>query len=123
MSAGFGSLASSAIPPVRDLGVFAALGALLCFTATFVLVPTLLGCFAGFVPRAQTASWWNAERARQLRDYLGRNAVLVILAGVLLGIGGMVGLMQLEVESYSSCTAASSWAFQPSTHGHSESCA
>jgi len=99
-SIGFGSLASSAIPPVRDLGVFAALGALLCFTATFVLVPTLLGCFAGFVPRAQTASWWNAERARQLRDYLGRNAVLVILAGVLLGIGGMVGLMQLEVESH-----------------------
>ncbi|MCA8924434.1 MAG: MMPL family transporter [Planctomycetes bacterium] len=97
---GFGSLVTSSIPPVRDLGAFAAIGAGVCFAGTFVLVPTLLGCMPGFVPRPPTASWWNAVRAHALRVYLGRQGVLVILAGVALGIGGTVGLMQLQVESH-----------------------
>ncbi|MEZ6184427.1 MAG: MMPL family transporter [Planctomycetota bacterium] len=46
------------------------------------------------------ATWWTAERAGDYTAYLRRNGLLVILAGVALAIAGLVGLMQLRVESH-----------------------
>lgn len=97
---GFLSLATSAIPPVRDLGIFAAVGVLVAFVLTFTLVPALLSLGRGRVrPGAHPSHVWSAAAAARYVARLDRLAFpAVVVSSICLAVG-LHGLSSLRVES------------------------
>ena len=96
-AAGFGSLAFSEIPPVRDLGIFAAAGALIACGLVFSLLPALL---LNRPLRAPRASGWSQPRAEALTRALKRGAVPILLAAAVLAGVGVEGARRLRFESH-----------------------
>lgn len=100
-SAGFASLATSSIPPVRDLGIFTAFGvvstSLLCFT----LFPALLMLSRTVKTRGASAQkYWTLERAGAYAAWLGRNRTVILLATAI-GFGAaLFGISRIRVESH-----------------------
>ncbi|MCO5164899.1 MAG: TRAP transporter TatT component family protein [Planctomycetes bacterium] len=97
---GFLSLAASEVPPVRDLGLFAAVGALVAFLLAFTLVPALLSLGAGRLrPGARPSRAWSPEAAAAHVRRLDRLALpALVLAAVAVAVG-VHGASTLRVES------------------------
>ncbi|HBP20026.1 MAG TPA: hypothetical protein DEA08_19840, partial [Planctomycetes bacterium] len=96
-AAGFGSLAFSEIPPVRDLGIFAAAGALIACGLVFSLLPALLLTSPLPAPRA---SGWSQARAERLTRALRRGALPILLVALILAGVGVEGARRLRFESH-----------------------
>ncbi len=105
---GLAALALAPLPPLRDLGLFGALGVLVNFALVFLVLPGLATCLGtgrgsrahGRIPfeGAEQAEWAGAPAlARFVRTPRWRAAILASAAGVLLL--GSVGVARLRVES------------------------
>ncbi len=89
-AAGFFSLISSSISPVRDLGVFTAAGVMFSFVLCFTLFPALLVTSEKVKPRGiASQDAWKPEHARAFTSWIVRWRRTVL--------GGAVGLFALAV--------------------------
>jgi|GEM_PF-1037356 len=103
-AAGFASLGASEIPPVRDLGVFTAVGVLLSLGLCFTLFPAWLATSSAVLPQAlhgrRRRVYWTAERARAFGEGLRRRSAAVLLCGALVFATALVGVGKLQLESH-----------------------
>jgi predicted RND superfamily exporter protein len=100
-AAGLASLVSSGLAPVRDLGLFGALGVLVAFLLTFTALPaalTLLRWTAAATTLTTTTP--GADRAARWTAGVARRAPLILAAGALLLAASVLGLRWLRVESH-----------------------
>jgi len=95
---GFGAIATSAIPPVRNLGAFTAVGVLLAFAVAFTLAPAVLSLIGGVASSTRTP-FWTPARAEKVTAWIQRNARLITAVALAALIGGAAGLARLQVES------------------------
>ncbi len=95
-AAGFVSLGTAELPPVQDLGSFAALGILVSFGLVFTFLPALLSLTgtAARPARAGEPTWfWSMERIRSARwPILAASTAAVALS--------VAGIARLRVESH-----------------------
>ncbi len=100
-AAGFASLGTSQIPPVRTMGLITAVGVVLSFGLCYTLVPALLAASSRVLPRgAGSHPWWTFPRAEVYVGWLERRGTAIFaVAGVtfLLALGG---LRLLRAESH-----------------------
>jgi predicted RND superfamily exporter protein len=94
-SLGFGSLALSQIDPVRDLGLFTAIGAIWSFLSVFILMPIFLspaplGFIPEFVPRDKILHYLNG---------LGKRRSAVLFLGFSFFAALALGIPRLSLES------------------------
>lgn len=94
-SLGFASLSFSQVGPVRDLGLFTALGAFWVLLASFTLVPTLL---RGSTVRAADSRKDRARIASYL-TFLSRVRIPVLTLGLLSFALLAAGLPRIRIES------------------------
>lgn len=100
-AAGFASLGSSKIPPVRDLGLFTAAGVLFSFAVCFTVLPALLAASGKLWPLAAARRpWWTPERAGQLAGWLRRHSRWIALAGLVVAVVAGFGVSRLRLESH-----------------------
>lgn len=99
-AAGFAALVTSGIGPIRDMGVFTAIGVLLSFVFAFSFLPALLSLSDRFTPHAVASRHWTAARARAVTDYLRRHGRPCIAVAVALAVLGVLGITRLRVESH-----------------------
>jgi len=100
---GFGSLMAMELRPGREMGLFAAIGVVLAFVATFTLLPTLLS----FGRKFQEESRISESRLRTLyRDWLKQIASVsvnykfsIVSISLILFIVSLVGLTRIEVSA------------------------
>ncbi len=94
---GFGSLALTPIPPVQTFGIFVAVGVVIAWALTMVLLPVLL---AGMRPRAMPSAHSGSLSARLVRRTGGmavrRRRGVIGLAGVV-AVLALLGVTRLEV--------------------------
>lgn len=100
-AAGFASLATSQIPPVKVFGLITAVGVMLSFALCYTLVPALLAASKRVVPRgAQSHPWWTFERSRTYVNWLERRGPAIFaVAGVMFALA-LGGLRLLRAESH-----------------------
>ncbi len=98
-AAGFASLAGSAIPPVRDLGVFAAVGVVSTLVLCFTWFPAVLAASPSVRPVARADRWWTLDRADSLARFMHRHARAVLTIAVLLAVLSLAGFRRLVIES------------------------
>lgn len=103
-SAGFLSLSSSAVMPVRSFGIMTALGAAMVLLAAYTLLPA--GSVANTGWRARQPSLESSARHPRLANALGgitafarRRALLVMLVSVALCVVAGIGVTRLQVET------------------------
>lgn len=100
-AAGFASLGTSQIPPVRAMGLITAVGVMLSFGLCYTLVPALLSASSRVLPRgAASHPWWTFARSKAYVSWLERRGIAIVgVAGVmfLLSLGG---LRLLRAESH-----------------------
>jgi predicted RND superfamily exporter protein len=94
-AAGFGSLSFSEILPVRDMGIFAALGALIACALVFLVLPPLLVGSALGAGRSASGFRVGAYTAR-----VRRAAPLILVVALALGAFAASGLSHLRFESH-----------------------
>jgi predicted RND superfamily exporter protein len=99
-AAGFASLATSEVPPIRDLGVFTAVGVLFAFALTFSVIPALLCRSASFRPKPPVDRRWTPARAAALAAFLRRHAAAVVATAVVVSGLCAAGLGTLQLESH-----------------------
>ncbi len=100
-SAGFVSLGSSEIPPVRDFGLFTAVGVLLTFALNFSLLPWLLSLHPRVLPRALSVGNTIAPSGvKAYTDWLGRFRTPILALASLIFLLSLAGLARLRVESH-----------------------
>jgi predicted RND superfamily exporter protein len=99
-AAGFAALGASEIPPIRDMGVFTAIGVVFSFALTFTLVPALLLLSPAVTPHPLEQRRWTPARAAGAGDFLRRHAIAVLVVAT--GAAGLcaIGLGRLELESH-----------------------
>ncbi len=99
--AGFLSLATSAIVPVRDLGLFAALGVMISFGLSFTLLPALLGLSKSLKPRgAQASLFWTREKACSVAARLQRWRWGILALALLVVAVSVAGISRIRVDSH-----------------------
>lgn len=100
-AAGFVSLATSRIAPLRDLGIFAAAGVGFSFALGVTLVPALLAAFPSVQPRGDAAhGFWTPARAAGYTSWIRRHTTAILAAsGVFLTAAG-AGIAGLRFESH-----------------------
>lgn len=93
-AAAFCAFATSAIPPLRALGIYAALGTLLAFVISVVMLPALLVIISGERHAASNVGWlWIESVARRFQEsvvYRGPQVVFLSLAIILFSVIGIV---------------------------------
>lgn len=100
-AAGFLSLATSSIAPVRDLGLFTAAGVLFCFALSFTLFPALLSLSPHVVPHGVEAqSSWTPARALSLSRFIASRRRLILLASTLVLLLSVYGITLIRVDSH-----------------------
>lgn len=99
-TAGFASLGLSEIPPVRDLGLFTAVGVVFSFVLTFTVLPAVLVGRARTLPTPQRQRRWTRERAIIATAWLRRHSVAILLVGAAGLALSAVGLERLRLESH-----------------------
>jgi predicted RND superfamily exporter protein len=98
---GFASLATSSIPPVRDLGIFTAFGVVSIFVLSFTLFPSLLRLSTHVLPRgAQAQTWFTIERANRYTTWLGKRRLLLIAAFIASFSIALFGINRISIESH-----------------------
>lgn len=100
-AAGLVSLVTSGLAPVRDLGVFGAVGVMVAFLLTFTALPAALALLR---PRPSTAppaaSGRDDDLAGRWTAGVARRAPLILATGALLMAGSVMGMRALRVESH-----------------------
>ncbi len=103
-AAGFLSLSSSAVMPVRSFGIMTALGAAMVLLATFMIVPA--GAVANIGWRARQPNVESSSRHPRLAHVLGRmttlaqrRARLIVLLSGVLSVVAVYGVSRLKVET------------------------
>ncbi len=92
------SLATSQVVAVREFGMGAAIGVMVDFAISIVLVPTLLAWVQSEPDHAPQESWF-LEPLRRVSQFATRRARLVLaVAGVIVAIAG-VGMARLKVDT------------------------
>ena len=100
-AAGFASLGTSQIPPVRTMGLITALGVMLSFGLCYTLVPALLSASSRVLPRgAGSHPWWTFERSKAYVSWLERNGTAICAVAVVTFILALGGLRLLRAESH-----------------------
>lgn len=99
-AAGLASLVSSGLAPVRDLGLFGALGVLVAFLLTFTALPAALVLLRRPVARPVATTLPTGDLAARWTAGVARRAPLILAAGALLLAASVVGLRWLRVESH-----------------------
>ncbi|GAB4356552.1 MAG: MMPL family transporter [Bryobacter sp.] len=100
-AAGFLSLATSSIPPIRDLGLFAAAGVMFSFVLCYSFFPALLSLSTRVRPRGDsTKSRWTRDRANRYTDGLARRRTPILLVGLALLGFALFGISKLHPESH-----------------------
>ncbi len=93
---GFGSLAASSMQPVREMGIFAALGILLCLAGNFLLFPFL----ARALPPHPTAGLARRHPVlAALAGFIHRRPRSIVAAGTALGLALLVSLLGLRADA------------------------
>jgi predicted RND superfamily exporter protein len=98
-AAGFFSLCTSEIPPVRDLGLFAGFGALVSFGLCFSFLPLVLSRLAVEPRTAPPGSPFAPARAYQVAGVIGRRAGWILLATATVAALAVAGTQRLVFES------------------------
>lgn len=98
---GFGSLATSRVPPVRELGLWAAAGLALLTLAAFTLLPALVMELKGRAPRPRPTAFERrlAVFGRRAGRSSARHRLRILAAGALLAAAGLAGLPRIELET------------------------
>lgn len=100
-AAGFLSLATSSIAPVRDLGLFTAAGVLFTFLLSFTLFPVLLAFSKQVVPHGvEGQNAWSPGRARSLSRWLTASRRPILFAAALVFGLSVYGMMRIRVDSH-----------------------
>jgi len=99
-AAGFAALVTSGIPPIRDMGIFTAIGVLSSFVFAFTFLPALLSLSDRVAPHAVASRHWTAARAVAVTHFLRRHAWTCIAVAVFLALLGVLGMTDLRVESH-----------------------
>ncbi len=102
---GFGSLVFSEVAPVKQLGVFMAIGMFVGLLTNFSLFPVLLSLFFKKVPVIRTLS--NKEKTHyrterlilHLFDHTIGMKYIVVVVGTLLGVAAGLTLFEMEFET------------------------
>ena len=90
---GFGSLAISSIPAVRNLGIFASFGIMSSFLLSIIIVPIGLQLAKGL----KGAEYKYTKRWKSLGEYTIRNYQWLIVLGLLLSI--VMGISSLNIKT------------------------
>jgi predicted RND superfamily exporter protein len=92
------SLATSSVVAVREFGLGSAIGVMVDFVISLVLMPTLLGWLrpARAVPPQET---WFKRPLVHVADFAMRHARRVALAIALVAVVAVIGLLQLRVDT------------------------
>ncbi len=93
---GFASLVASTMRPVREMGVFAALGILLCLGSNFLLFPFLARAFP---PRPAGADSLRHPVLGALAAFIHRRPRAIVAVAGVLGLGLFAALFGLEADS------------------------
>ncbi|MBM4354704.1 MAG: hypothetical protein FJ109_13105, partial [Deltaproteobacteria bacterium] len=102
--AGFASLGTSSIGPVKDFGLFLAFGIVVALVVSFTIVPTLLlvGRSSPAGARSQATSGWLAPLLRRVAALSVRHSWLVVLLTVSVCAGAILitaSLLRVDQES------------------------
>ncbi len=92
---GFGSLAASSMRPVREMGIFAALGILLCLASNFLLFPYL----ARTLPPCPAPGPVRHPVLAALAAFIHRRPRSIVIAGGGLGAALLVSLLGLRADA------------------------
>lgn len=92
------SLATSSVVAVREFGVGAAVGVMVDFGISIVLVPTLLGWLSAEAAPAPQEAWFKGPMLAVARFSTRRARAVVVLAAVLTVVG-IVGLTRVRVDT------------------------
>ena len=98
---GFLTLLTSGIKPVRELGVYAAIGVFIAFILAFSLLPAILALNP--VPKLAfkepSSLFWN-KLVRKLFFVSMRNQTAVLVVSLLVAVVSVVGISNIEVDNY-----------------------
>lgn len=96
-AAGFLALLSATMAPVRELGLFMAIGLLLSFACSFTLLPLLILVLK---PRCSAASYPIIDRLIGLTGRVGTRCAVSVLTGAIVVTGALgAGMAQIKTES------------------------
>ncbi len=93
---GFGSLMASSMLPVREMGLFSALGILLCLVSNFVLFPSLARLFP---PRPRSTTVEDHPVLAALGRFVARRAGWIVAGSAVLAVVLLLSLFRLRAES------------------------
>jgi predicted RND superfamily exporter protein len=100
-AAGFASLGTSEIPPLRMMGLLTGAGVLISFGLVYTLFPALLGASSRVVPRgACSHPWWTFERSKAYTGWLQRWGTAVIVVTGVAFVVALGGMRLLRAESH-----------------------
>ena len=92
------SLSLSSIVAVREFGMGAAIGVMVDFVISIILMPTMLGWMKPEMREAPQQTWFE-NPMRAVAEFTMRNARLVIGVAIVLTVIAAVGVMRLRVDT------------------------
>jgi len=99
-AAGFAALGTSEIPPIRDMGIFTAIGVFFSCGLTFTVIPALLVRSRRVVPHPVESRRWTPARSQAATAFLRRHAAAVLVVALALTALGAFGVSRLQLESH-----------------------
>ena len=100
-AAGFASLGTSQIPPVKVMGLITGAGVMLSFALCYTLVPTLLSWSPRVLPRGSGAHpRWTFDRSKAYVSWLERRGTAIFAVAAVSFLLALGGLRLLRAESH-----------------------
>jgi len=98
---GFLTLLTSGIRPVRELGIYAAIGVFIAFILAFSLLPAILALnpVPKLAYKEPSSLFWN-KLVRKLFFFSMRNQTTVLIASLAVVIVSAIGISRIEVDNY-----------------------
>jgi predicted RND superfamily exporter protein len=100
--AGFGSLASSEIVPIKSFGIFTAIGIAAAFIVAMFLIPSLLIIIAGFKDDFKTKNTETPEfksLLEKMHNFYSKRRISIIIIAVLILSGSFLGFEDIIVDT------------------------
>ena len=98
---GFLTLLTAAVKPIREFGVYTAVGVIFAFILAFSLLPALLVLFAKpkIANRTNDKLFWYS-RLRRLFAWTLRHRFKVLVGGGVLVIVALIGISRIEIDNF-----------------------